>query len=173
MSAPRRSAGFFALMLSVSLVTGCDRMQSWLHPEQCVLSGRPIHAGMGVRIRIDDEPPSRACCLRCTIVAARQMEKTIHVLSVTDYVSHDQIPPRDALYVVGSSVTPCAGSPVEVPANRRESAQVSWDRCLPSIIAFETRTDAERFQRDSGGRIQTFAELTEGTTVTAPREGEA
>lgn len=164
-----RSASLAILALAISLLPGCDRLQTWLHPTQCALSGRPIHAGMGARVQIDERPPVRACCLRCTIVEAEHTDKDIHVLSVTDYVSHDQISPKDAFYIVGSTVTPCAGPWVEVPANRRESSQVSWDRCLPSVIAFGKSEDAEQFQRESGGEIQTFAKLTEGTNVTAVR----
>ncbi len=168
MNALGRHISVAGLVLLLSL-TGCDRLQTWLHPAQCALSGRPIDAGMGVRIQIDKRSPVRACCLRCAITASEHKGESIHVLSVTDYVSHAQIAPKGAFYVVGSGVTPCAGPPVEVAASRREAWVVNWDRCLPSVIAFAKRTDAEQFQQQSGGELQTFAEVTEGTTVAAVR----
>jgi len=56
-----------------------------------------------------------------------------------------------------------------VPASWREASVVKWDRCLPSTIASAKGEDAEQFQKDAGGAIQTFAELTEGTKVVAGR----
>jgi len=46
----------------------------------------------------------------------------------------------------------------------------SWDRCLPSVIAFATREDAQAFQEQSGGSLLTFAELVQGTNVAAVQE---
>jgi len=147
--------------------TGCDRLAAWLHPSTCSLSGRRIHPGMTVRLQVEGRAPGRACCLRCAISYAQQTGKAVRIFSVTDYVSHKTVRPQRAVYVVGSTVKPCAGPLVDVPANRREASQVSWDRCLPSVIAFAKREDAEEFQRQSGGEIQTFAGLTAGTKVTA------
>jgi hypothetical protein len=146
-------------------ITGCDRLAAWLRPSTCSLSGRRIHPGMAVRLQVEGQAPGRACCLRCAISYAQQTGKTVRIFSVTDYVSHEPVPPERAVYVVGSTVTPCAGPPVDVPANRREASQVSWDRCLPSVIAFAKQEDAEEFRQQSGGEIGTFAELTEGTKV--------
>ena len=39
--------------------------------------------------------------------------------------------------------------------------ELTWDRCLPSLVAFSSREDAEAFRRDSGGVIKTYAELLE------------
>ena len=37
--------------------------------------------------------------------------------------------------------------------------QLTWDRCLPSLITFSTREAAASFQKESGGTIKTYAEL--------------
>jgi nitrous oxide reductase accessory protein NosL len=170
MKAVRKGSGVFALALIASALISCDRIQTWIHPSQCALSGRPIHAGMGVRIQIGEKSPVRACCLRCTIAESEHTGQTIHVLSVTDYVSREQVSPQDAFFVVGSGVKPCAGARVEVPANRRESAEQTWDRCLPSIIVFARREDAEQFQAEEGGTIESFDEVVVGSKVVAGGE---
>lgn len=53
------------------------------------------------------------------------------------------------------------------PGTRREAPVQSWDRCLPSTIAFGSRDAAQQFQTAHGGEIQTFTELVEGTAVVA------
>jgi hypothetical protein len=37
--------------------------------------------------------------------------------------------------------------------------QVAWDRCLPSLVAFESRGAAEVFRKSNGGTIKTYDEL--------------
>jgi len=156
------------LVATASFVTACDRLGSWLAPTRCVLSDRPIQPGMAVRIDVEDGGPSGdACCLACAITYGRQTGKAVRVRSVTDYISHERVRPDKAVYVVGSKVRHCAGPPIDVPAGRRQAHMQSWDRCLPTVTAFAHREDAERFQKEGGGTIQTFAEFVKGTNVTA------
>jgi nitrous oxide reductase accessory protein NosL len=159
--------GAVLLVAGVFGASGCERVQSWLHPAVCRVCGRPLHQGMTVEIQVEGRAPEKVCCLRCAISDSQQTGKTVRVLSVTDYVGHQPVRSDRAVYVVGSGITPCGGPPVEVPASRREASVVRWDRCLPSVIAFAKREDAEQFQRDAGGAIQTFAQVTEGTKVVA------
>jgi hypothetical protein len=158
-----------ALLLAAGIfgACGCQRIQSWLHPAVCRICGRPLHRDMTVEIQVEGQAPEKVCCLRCAISDSEQTGKTVRVLWVTDYVGHQQVRPDRAVYLVGSSVTPCAGPAVEIPSSRRDASVVNWDRCLPSTIAFAKRADAQQFQQDAGGEIQTFAELTAGTKVTA------
>jgi nitrous oxide reductase accessory protein NosL len=160
-----------AVLCAGPLLSGCDRIDTWLHPSRCSLSGRAIHRGMGVRIQLEGRGPSRACCLRCVTAYSEQTGKTVRVLSVTDYVSHARVSPERAFYVVGSHVTPCAGPRADVTANRRELPLRDWDRCLPSIIAFARREDALQFRAEEGGGIESFDEVVAGTKVVAAGEG--
>lgn len=154
------------LVLAALFAMGCDRLESWLHPEQCALSGRPIRAGMGAEVRIDGRENSvQACCLRCAITFAQQTGQKIRVLSVTDYVSHNQVRPDRAFYLSQSSVAPCSGPRVAVPASRREASSQVWDRCMPSVIAFADSDVALQFQKDAGGFLKSFAELVEDTDL--------
>lgn len=151
------------LMAGVLFVSGCDRIDSWMHPDRCALSGRPIRPGMGAVVRVESkDAPVKACCLRCAVKYARETGKKLRVLSVTDYASRKQTSPATAFYLSGSGIAPCAGPKVDTPATRRESSVQVWDRCMPSLIAFADREDARRAQEE-GGTLQTFGELTEGT----------
>jgi len=157
-----------ALFLSAGLsLSGCDRINTWLHPTRCSLSGRTIHRGMGVRIQAEGHGPSRACCLRCVTAYSEQTGKSVRVRSVTDYVGHAQVAPEKAFYVVDSHVTPCAGPRAEVTENRQQMPLRNWDRCVPSIIAFARRQDALEFQAQEGGTIESFGDIVAGTKVVA------
>jgi len=155
------------IVVAIALLTGCDRIQTWLQPHTCSLCSRPVHAGMAVSFEIEGHDPAQACCLRCVISYAQATGANVRVFSVTDYVAHDTLGPEDATYLTGSQLTPCSGPPVEVPASRRESLTQQWDRCLPSVIAFAKRQDAEHLRESAGGAILSFADLTRGTTVRA------
>lgn len=158
------------LLASFIGIAGCERLEDSLHPDRCALSGRPIPPGTRTGVETGgDKIPRDACCLRCVLSHANQMRTTARVLWATDYVSHERIDPDDASYVVGSRVSHCSGAAVAVPETRRETWWQSFDRCLPSVLAFAERGQAERFSLEYGGVIQTFEALKAGADVTGPR----
>lgn len=170
MTHPKATATIAVLLLAATLPpAGCDRIESWLPRTRCALSGRPIHSGMAVTIQVGDGPPKKACCLRCAITYAQQEEARVVVRSVTDQASGEQLAPEDAVYLAGSGLQPCAGPRVDFDAGRRQAPAQSWDRCLPSIIAFAHGKDAEKYREEWGGKTQTFAEIVDGTNVVAAR----
>lgn len=142
-------------------------LKSWRQSGRCIFSGRQLHSGMQVAVqRENDKTSGIACCLRCVITEAEHTGISIRVLWVSDYVTHERIRPDRAIYVVGSTIHPDSGPPVEVPWTRRERSELTWDRCLPSVIAFSKRDEALKFQQMAGGDIQTFSDLVAGTNVT-------
>jgi nitrous oxide reductase accessory protein NosL len=78
---------------------------------------------------------------------------------VSDFFHRRRLDAPKAFYVEGSSVHLCCGE--MAPRRDAEGGQyvVAWDRCLPSLVAFETREDAETFRRQNGGTLKTYAEL--------------
>jgi hypothetical protein len=77
---------------------------------------------------------------------------------VADYDSGEFIDASQALFVENSSVNLCHQSMVQEDRSGSQY-QLTWDRCLPSLIAFRTREGAEVFRRDYGGLIKTYGEL--------------
>jgi nitrous oxide reductase accessory protein NosL len=153
----------------IVLAPGCRRIEALFHSSRCVLSNRPIHANVAVRVAVDGGPRGEACCLRCAITYAQQYRKRVRVLWVTDYTTGRRLDPERATYVTGSDVNRCMGPPDQASASRRETDVIVWDRCSPSSIAFARRNDAAAFQRIHGGRIQTFAEVIGAANVVATR----
>jgi hypothetical protein len=163
---PRRRRIVAILALTVASATGCNRIGSWFAAERCVLSERQIHARMAVRVSVEGSGPSgRACCLRCAITYARQTGRTVRVFSVSDHVTGRELPAKDATYVVGSAVAPCAARPAVASDARRELLVEIWDRCRTSTIAFADPAQAGQFQVANGGAIRTFGEVVGDTKV--------
>lgn len=158
-----RVATLFAVFASMAAIaaglTGCDKLEALLHGNRCVLSDRVIHPGMAAEVAVEGGPSGRACCIRCAITYAQQTGKKVRVTSVTDYKTHKPLAPDRAFYVTGSDVAPCVGPPMEASSGRRGCCLLGFDRCTPSTVAFSDLQDAIRFQREHGGRIETFPEL--------------
>jgi nitrous oxide reductase accessory protein NosL len=146
-------------LLASAGAAGCDKIETLVHGDRCVLSDRAIHPYMAAEVAVEGGPSGRACCIRCAITYAQQTGKQVRVMSVTDYRTRKPIAPDHAFYVTGSNVAPCVGPPMEATAGRRECCILGFDRCAPSTLAFASEQDAIRFQREHGGRIETFAEL--------------
>ena len=161
-----RSAVLVVLASMILTVPGCRRVDSLLRSDRCVLSDRPIHARMAVRVAVEGGPHGEACCLRCAVTYAEQYRKGVRVLWVTDYTTGRQLDPERATYVTGSDVNRCMGPPDEASPGRRQVDRLIWDRCSPSSVAFAKRMAAEDFQRIHGGRIQSFAEVIGSASVT-------
>ncbi len=146
---------FLALLLG-----GCERVETFIRGGRCVLSGREVHAGMAVRVMVEGSGKSGdACCLRCALSYAIQTQRTIRILSVTDFATGRRVRPRDAFYVVGSDVRPCSAPLTDTAANRSECLLLSWDRCNPSTVAFASAAEAKRFRNEHGGRVETFQQI--------------
>ncbi len=148
---------------------GCRQIEALLPQNRCVLSDRPIHACLAVRVAVDGGPRGEACCLRCAVTYAEQYGKRVRILWVTDYPTGRRLDPERATYVTGSDVNRCMGPPDEASVGRRETDTIVWDRCAPSSIAFAKLEDAEAFQRIHGGRIQTFSKVIGSAHVVAAR----
>ena len=83
---------------------------------------------------------------------------TARHLAAQDYATGRWIDATRAVYVSGSAVAHCAA--IET---RRDAygccAFKAFDRCLPSLVAFESRDAAVAFQKQQGGELTDFAKL--------------
>ena len=77
---------------------------------------------------------------------------------VTDFYKKDRMDADKAFYVENSPVHFCSHSAVQEDRSGTQY-EVAWDRCLPSLIAFESRAAALKFQNQNGGDVKTYAEL--------------
>jgi hypothetical protein len=99
------------------------------------------------------------CCPACARSAAAQAHMTIRFESVADYASGRSLRPKDAFGVAGSNVVPCLRQHEMLNPDGQPMA-MDYDRCSPSILAFASRSTAERFASEHGGTAGTFQEST-------------
>jgi hypothetical protein len=175
MSTKSNRATYWSAVAIVVLATimlaaaGCRQIEALLLQNRCVLSDRPIHTGLAVRVAVDGGKQGEACCLRSAVTYAEQYGKQVRVLWVTDYPTGRRLNPEWAAYVTGSDVIRCMEPPEQASVGRRETDTIVWDRCAPSSIAFAKLEDAQALQRIHGGRIQTFSEVIGSAHVVAAR----
>lgn len=122
-------------------------------PAVCQICRRPMHRATSNLVTLDDGTEVELCCPRCGL---HFQEGRTDVVSsrVTNFLTGERIAAQDATYVVGSSVHPCC-SEDEILADRSGiEYERTWDRCLPSVIAFASEEDAGSFQAQHGGEIR-------------------
>ncbi|MGB7291727.1 MAG: hypothetical protein WBD99_06125 [Thermodesulfobacteriota bacterium] len=107
-----------------------------------------------------ESAPKMACSITCVLNYHRTTGKEIKFLRVSDFYSGKFLNPQKAFYVVGSNVNPFdkylhsnLASELRVPS------YLDWSRYTPTVLAFATKEDAEKFIKDHGGRIATFSIL--------------
>jgi hypothetical protein len=150
--AARRSAPTTGLMLAL-LVTGCERA-----PKSCQVCQRDECKGLAFRVTLTTGKTVETCCPRCGLHYLESTKQQARALQATDYAGGQWIDATKAMYVSGSDVSACAG--METKRNAHGCcAFKDYDRCLPSLIAFEDEQRAVEFQKQHGGEIVTLDKL--------------
>ena len=108
---------------------------------------------------LPDGKQMETCCPRCGLHYLAVHHLTAKSIEATDYPTGKFIAGEPATFVNGSDVAACAA-----PEIRRDAygccAVKGYDRCLPSVIAFQERRAAVAFAHKHGGQLMTLGELT-------------
>ena len=126
-------------------------------PEQCDVCYRPMHAATFYRVHLQNGDTMDVCCPRCGL-RFQQGRKDVARAEVTDFNSQSRLDAAEAFYVEDSPVHFCSHAAVQEDRSGTQY-EVAWDRCLPSLIAFESRAAADAFRRQNGGTVKTYEEL--------------
>ena len=143
------------LCLILGLGTSCSRSRA-----RCPECGRAECRNLTFGIRLDDGKQVDTCCPRCGLhlVATRGLHVTS--MTVRDFDRAVPLEASTAFYVEGSDITPCTAREQDAPKDERGCClKPIYDRCLPSLIAFESRPRAEAVAREHGGIVKTFADV--------------
>ena len=127
-------------------------------PIVCDLCGRPLHQETLYRIHLRDGEVRQACCSRCGL-HFQQGRDDIVALEVADFRTNELLDATQALYVEDSSVNMCYLDELVLRDAEGMRPTLAWDRCLPGLLAFQSREAAEEFRRDKGGVIKTYDQL--------------
>ncbi len=128
------------------------------HP--CQVCTRPIHEGTGYRLALAKGSES-ACCPRCGIHFVLQHPGVVQAAFATDFFSGTEIPAASAYYVEGGDEEHCASVQPLVRKEQVGSASLAFDRCLPTVVAFASDSDAQKYHSEHGGKVLSYTELLE------------
>ncbi len=118
----------------------------------CAICQREIHSEVHASLVLDDGRSLKTCCPRCALEYVRQQGARARSLMVADHGSGRLVPMESAHLVEGSDETPCLRHEPAV-AEGKTPLHLCYDRCQPSLIAFEDAGAAREFTRRHGGRV--------------------
>jgi hypothetical protein len=128
--------------------------------ESCEQCGRAECRNLSFDLRHQDGTAVQTCCPRCALHYLAGQHPPVASFAVRDFDTAGRIDATRAYYVEGSDVAPCSASDGPPPQDERGCCMKTvYDRCLPSLLAFASRSKAETFAREHGGTIKTFADL--------------
>ena len=146
------------------LALGYTGWKSFAHTDadQCYACNRPIHAHsktvafIGGRSRL-------FCCPACALSQHQQTGKPIRVTQLTAFPTGKALSPDNAYVVRASDLNMCERTKELVDGDKR-AADLRYDRCAPSLIAFAERSDAVQFAREHGGEVMPFSQAAAALT---------
>lgn len=157
MTAKRSLAIFAAVLVAAGLGYAGFRIYRASQPEQCYACVRAIHAHSRT-IAIVNGQSRTFCCPACALSEHQQEGKPIRVTELTSYLTGEKLAPAEAFIVKGSDVNMCAHAR-EVVDEEKRPADLHYDRCSPSMLAFKQRREAVDFVRQHGGQVLPFDEM--------------
>jgi hypothetical protein len=152
MTAARSRLSTRGVLLCIAMAAfGCQRQ------ETCDICAMPVSPT--TRAVVDDHGRRRVVCdPRCALTYQQQTGARVMLREVRDFNDRQPLDPARAWFVSGSDTAPDART-TSLTTWPSEPASLQWHRCLPSVLAFRTRDEAERFRQQHGGRVMTLGQL--------------
>ncbi|MFQ5929356.1 MAG: hypothetical protein ACE5MK_06630 [Acidobacteriota bacterium] len=144
--------------LILALFAGAAYFLYLSQPAVCEVCQRPMHQATFYRIHLRAGEIEDVCCPRCGL-HFQQGRDDIVSTEVGDFATGERFEASQAYYVENSSVHLCCSQDFVQKDRSGRQYSLAWDRCLPSLVAFRSREDAEEFQRQNGGVIKTYDAL--------------
>lgn len=102
----------------------------------CAMCKKSVVERTAFIISMESGEQIRACCAHCGLMMQSQMKKSQALTA--DFLRGHIISASQAAYVIGSEVNVC---------------------CVPSVLSFGSRQDAEKFKKGFGGTLATMPEV--------------
>jgi len=97
----------------------------------CAMCSKPVSQRTVFIVKLENGDELRACCSHCGLMLQSRSESVWQSLTA-DYLYGHMISAGQAIYLVGSEVSIC---------------------CVPSVLVFGSRVEAEKFQKGFGGQL--------------------
>jgi hypothetical protein len=104
--------------------------------QECYICHRVHRSRTPMVLRMSDGSHRHTCCPHCGLMALLDSQPLVTSALVSDFLYSRMVNCRAASYVIGAQISFC---------------------CTPTILAFERREDAQRFQRGFGGQVSNLA----------------
>ncbi len=138
----------------VSLVA--YRWQARKQPLVCQICGRDVPKQTAFRVDTKSGTLT-ACCPRCAMHYMLDHPDQIRGARATDYASGRLIDAKAAYYDEGGDLQYCTLHNPAVERGPNDGVRMRvYDRCLPVLVAFAGREEAETYRRRYGGRVLTY-----------------
>jgi hypothetical protein len=98
------------------------------------------------------------CCPACALSEHEQSGKQVQVVEMTDYLSNGPVKMESSFVVRNSDVNPCLQHRPAVGENN-QPLQAHFDRCSPSVLAFQDQKSATAFSSEHGGQVVKFSDF--------------
>ena len=125
-------------------------------PNECYACRRLIHAHTKTMAVVNGHA-RLFCCPACALSLREQAGKPVQVTQLTSFLDGKALAPDSAYIVKGSNVNMCEQMHELIQEDKRP-ADLRYDRCSPSLIAFARRGEAQEFAREHGGEVMPFRE---------------
>jgi hypothetical protein len=156
-----KSRTMFLVLAALIVISGLSyagwRIVRQRDAHSCAACERPIHVATRTVARINGKDFGY-CCPACALSQQRQTGTRVNIVSLTDYERGSQLEPERAYLVRGSAVNSCLRQVTALGADKHP-AHSDFDRCSPSLLAFQRKEAAEQFSREHGGHVLLYKNL--------------
>jgi hypothetical protein len=140
----------------------------WEAPKQpllCQICGRDV--SQQTEFRVDTAKGTlTACCPRCAMHYMLDHSGQIRGAHATDYAFGRLIDAQSAYYDEGGEIQYCTVHQPAIERGPEDSVRSRvYDRCLPVLVAFATREEAETYRQQHGGRVLTYEQALESVRL--------
>ena len=157
MRGSRLSITILMIALAVGAAWVIPRLETPKQPAVCEICGRGITKQVEFRIETA-HGTIYACCPGCALHHIINHPGEARKELATDFKSGRLIPARSAYYNMGGDVQYCTRHKPPVERGTEGVSQRVYDRCLPTLVAFATRDEAEAYRQKHGGHVVTYEE---------------
>jgi len=121
----------------------------------CAVCKRIIHTETSFKIARADGSVQATCCPRCGLAAV--IQNGGRALDAVDFTTKKRVGAAEAIYLEGSDIMECCTN-TGFRSDEGAYQKMKYDRCMPSLLAFARREDAEVVRQKHGGNILSFVE---------------
>ncbi len=101
----------------------------------CAMCKKPVSERTVFIVQFENGEQKRACCAHCGLMIQSQSKGAWQSLTV-DYLHGHMVSASQAFYIIGSEISIC---------------------CVPSVLSFGSRQEAEKYQKGFGGSLMNMA----------------